>query len=210
MESKRGGNGIAGDVRASAIDRLLTAAGEEAQAVGPDRVRMGKVADRAGISRASLYRYFANKDALLQAYTIRELDSFFERIDKAMEPFETVEERLGAGFAYAIPAMRKHPLFAVVFEDADHESLRTTLLSGDVLAHARKLIAERMNKSVRRGLYRIDQFGATVTGEMLARLLISILATPESIARLETAEDAREFAMRYGMPLLAGLTRDAS
>lgn len=168
---------------------------------------MGNVADRAGISRASLYRYFANRDALLQAYTMREIDLFFEGIDAAMEPFETVEERLGAAFACAIPAMRKHPVFAVVFEGANHETLRMTLLSGDILAHARNLIAERINESVALGRYRIDQFGATVSGEMLARLVISMLATPESIARLETAEDAREFATRYALPMLAGMTR---
>lgn len=188
------------------IDRILTVAGEEAQRVGPDRVRMGEVAARAGISRASLYRYFANKDELIQAYTMRELDRIFEGMDEAMRPYESFEERLGAAFAYAIPALRAHPVFVSVLDIAERQIMRVTLQSGEVLGHARDLVVERMNRAVRAGRIRIDQFDAAVAGEIMARLVISLLATPESITRLDTGEDARDFARRYLLPLVDGLS----
>lgn len=196
-----GGNG-----RVAVIDRVLSVTGEEAQRVGPERIRMGEIAARAGVSRASLYRYFANKDDLIQAYTMREFDRLFARIDEEMEPYSSFEDRLGAAFAYAIPAMREHPVFAALLELAERQIMRVTLQSGEVLGHARDLVLERLNQSVRAGRIQIDQFDATVTGELIARLVISLLTTPESIARLDTGEDARDFAKRYVLPMVADMS----
>lgn len=171
---------------------------------------MGEVAVRAGVSRASLYRYFANKDELIQAYTMREFDYLFAGIDEAMAPYDTFEERIGAAFAYVLPALREHPVFVAVLGLAERQILRVTLQSGEVLGHARDLVVERMNRAVREGRIRIDQFDASIVGELMARLVISLLATPESIARLDTGEDARDFAQRYVLPLIDSIaTRSA-
>lgn len=205
MERSARSNVVPTRGRAAVIDRILTVTGEEAQRVGPDRVRMGEVAARAGISRASLYRYFANKEELIQAYTMRELDHIFARIDEVMAPYDNFDDRIGAAFGYAIPAMRDHPVFVAVLDIAERQIMRSTLQSGDVLGHARDLVVERFNTGVREGRVRIDQFDAAVAGELMARVVISLLATPESVARLETGEDARDFATRYVLPLLSGL-----
>lgn len=193
-----------GNGRAAVIDRVLSVTGEEAQRVGPDRIRMGEVAARAGVSRASLYRYFANKDELIRAYTMREFDRLFARIDEAMMPYSSFEDRFGAAFAYAIPAMRGHPVFAALLDIAERQIMRVTLQSGEVLGHARDLVLERLNRAVRAGRIRIDQFDAAITGELMARIVISLLATPESIARLDSGEDASVFAKRYMLPMIAG------
>ena len=195
-----------GDGRAAVIDRILTVTGEEAERVGPDRIRMGEVAARASVSRASLYRYFANKDELIQAYTMREFDHLFTKIDRVVEPFDTFEERLGAAFAYAIPAMREHPVFTAMIDLSNRQIMSMTLQSGEVLGHSRDLVLERINRSVREGRIRIDQYDAAVAGELISRFVVSLLATPESIARLDTGDDARDFAVRYLLPLISGLS----
>lgn len=193
--------------RAAVIDRILTVTGEEAQRVGPDRIRMGEVAARAGVSRASLYRYFANKEELIQAYTMREFDYLFAGIDEAMSPYDTFDQRIAAAFAFILPAMREHPVFLAVLGLAERQILRTTLQSGEVLGHARDLVVERLNRGVREGRIRIDQFDAAIVGELLARLVISLLATPESIARLDTGDDAQEFARRYVIPVIETIAK---
>lgn len=200
-------NRPAGNGRAAVIDRILTVTGEEAQRVGPDRIRMGEVAARAGVSRASLYRYFANKDELIQAYTMREFDFLFAAIDEAMEPYDDFNQRVAAAFAFVLPAMREHPVFLAVLDISERQILRTTLQSGEVLGHARDLVVERMNRGVRAGRIKIDQFDAAIIGELLARLVISLLATPESIARLETGDDAHDFAQRYVIPLIESVAK---
>ena len=200
----RRGSGPA-DGRAAVIDRILEVTGDEAQRVGPDRIRMGEVASRAGVSRASLYRYFANKDELIQAYTMSEFDELFRQIDRAMADYDTFEDRLAAAFGFAIPYLRDHPVFTSVLDLAERQIMRVTLLSGDALGHARDLALTRMNSAVREGRIRIDQFDAAVSGELIARFVVSLLATPESIVRLETADDASDFARRFMLPMIAGL-----
>jgi AcrR family transcriptional regulator len=194
-----------GEGRAAVIDRILTVTGEEARRVGPDRIRMGEVATRAGVSRASLYRYFANKDELIQAYTMREFDHLFTQIDRAMAEYESFEDRLAAACAYAIPTMRAHPVFRAVLDLAERQVMRLTLQSGEVVGHTRDLVVERLNRAVREGRVRIDQFDATIAGELVVRFVISLLATPESVARLDTTEDVRDFAARYIVPVMTGL-----
>src|SRR3954447_4107412 len=200
----RRGNGPA-DGRAAVIDRILAVTGEEAQRVGPDRIRMGEVAARAGVSRASLYRYFANKDELIQAYTMSEFDELFRQIDAVMSAYDNFEDRLAAAFGYAIPYLREHPVFTAVIDLAERQIMRVTLLSGDALGYARDLALVRLNSAVREGRIRIDQFDAAVTGEMIARFVVSLLATPESIVRLDTGEDASDFGRRFVLPMIAGL-----
>lgn len=194
-----------GEGRSAVIDRVLEVTGEEARRVGPERIRMGEVAQRAGVSRASLYRYFANKDELMQAYTKREFDHLFEAIDAAMEPYDRFEDRLIAACSHALPALREHPVFRAALRLAERQIMRLTLQSDDVVSHARGLVTERLNRSVHAGRVRIDQFDAEITGEILVRIAVSLLATPESAARLETADDVEEFARRYVVPMVEGL-----
>jgi AcrR family transcriptional regulator len=191
--------------RTAVIDRILVVTGEEARRVGPERIRMGEIAARADVSRASLYRYFASKDDLIRAYTMRELDTLFEAIDDAAIEAEDFDEQITDAFALALNALRHHKVFGSVLEINDRGIMRSTLQSGEAIAHARDLSLDRMNRSVLRGRVRIDQFDAAIAGELMTRLLISLVETPETVARLESTEDAREFARRYMVPLVNAL-----
>lgn len=191
--------------RAAVIERILVVTGEEARRVGPERIRMGEIASRAEVSRASLYRYFASKDDLIRAYTMRELDALFEAIDEAALESDDFDEQITDAFALSLDSLRHHKVFGAVLEINDGGIMRSTLQSGETIAHARELSLDRMNRSVLRGRVRIDQFDAAVAGELMARLLVSLVETPETVARLESTEDAREFARRYMVPLVNAL-----
>ncbi|MBK5230575.1 MAG: helix-turn-helix transcriptional regulator, partial [Thermoleophilia bacterium] len=103
MSRQKGRNGAPAAGRAPIIERILAVTGEEMQRVGADRVRMSEVAERSGISRASLYRYFANKDELIQGCIMRELDLIFAGVDDAIKSHDNAGDRIGAAFVYAIP-----------------------------------------------------------------------------------------------------------
>lgn len=53
-----------------AVERILEAASGVFSREGIRNARMGKIAEAAGCSRATLYRYFPNKEALLHAYML--------------------------------------------------------------------------------------------------------------------------------------------
>lgn len=191
--------------RAAAIDRILAVAGDEAVRVGPERIRMGEIALRANVSRASLYRYFASKDELIRAWTSRELESIFAAADKAAADGETFDERLAAGFASAVIALREHPVFRAVVISNNTQIVRSTLESGEAIEQARGLLLERFNEAVHAGRLSVGQFDAAVTGELIARIAVSLTTVPETIGRLDTDEDVREFAAKYIAPLVHGV-----
>jgi AcrR family transcriptional regulator len=60
------------DRRTAAEGRILDAAGDLFAARGVGAVAMGEIAAAAGCSRATLYRYFPDRPALLLAYVQRE------------------------------------------------------------------------------------------------------------------------------------------
>ncbi|MFT4048305.1 MAG: helix-turn-helix domain-containing protein [Solirubrobacterales bacterium] len=191
--------------RSVAIERILEVAGAEAERVGPDRMRMGEIARRAEVSRASLYRYFASKDDLIRAWTTREFDRIFADADAAAAAADSFEERLAAGFASALVALRSHPVFRSVVAVNNGQMTRSTLESPDALGHAREMLQERFNGAVRAGRIEVGQFDAAIAGELIARLAISLTITPETIGRLDSEEDVRGFAERYVAPLVRQL-----
>lgn len=188
--------------RATAIDRILSVAGEEAVRVGPERIRMGEIAARANVSRASLYRYFASKDDLIRAWTTRELDSILRRADEAAAAESDFEGRLAAGFASALTSLREHPVFRSIVGVNNTQIMRSTLESADAFEHAREQLLERFNEAVHAGRLDVGQYDASVAGEMIARLAVSFTVAPETVGRLDTEEDMQQFARRYVTPLV--------
>jgi AcrR family transcriptional regulator len=166
---------------------------------------MGEIAQRANVSRASLYRYFASKDELIRAWTSRELEAIFAAADQAASGANTFNERLAAGFASALVALREHPVFRAVVVSNNTQIVRSTLESGEAIDQARELMLERFNQAVHGGRLSIGQFDAAVTGELISRIAVSLTVAPETIGRLDTDEDMREFATRYIAPLVHGV-----
>jgi AcrR family transcriptional regulator len=187
------------------VERVLKVVGDEIGRVGPDRVRMGRVAELSNVSRASLYRYFASKDELIMAYTMRELDRIFEGADQAMEEYDNFEDRLCAAFTYSVLALDEHHAFQALLKFGEWRVLQLTLLSAATLNHARDLTVERINGAVGAGRVRFDPFDAAVAAEVIVRLCVSLMATPDSVARFETRDDTFAFCKRYVVPMVYAL-----
>lgn len=187
------------------VERILTVVGEEVGRVGPDRVRMGVVAERAKVSRASLYRYFASKDDLILAFTMREVDRIFVLMDDAINEYEDWGDRVCAAFTFAVTALDDHEAFQTFLKYGERRILQITLLSSEALDHARDLTIERFNNEIRAGRLEFDPFDAMVAAEIMVRLGISMMSTPNSVTRLATKADTMLFAKRYIVPVMIAM-----
>jgi AcrR family transcriptional regulator len=67
---------------AASVDAILEAAIQVLLGVGKERLTTTKVALRAGVSVGTLYQYFPNKSALLQAALKRHLDEVTEAVER--------------------------------------------------------------------------------------------------------------------------------
>src|SRR4030088_2040111 len=66
---------------AASVDAILEATIQVLLQVGKERLTTTRVASRAGVSVGTLYQYFPNKSALLQAALKRHLDAVTEAVE---------------------------------------------------------------------------------------------------------------------------------
>jgi AcrR family transcriptional regulator len=182
------------DVGESIVDAAL----EEFLAYGLRRTTVDVVARRAGVSRATLYRRFKDKDALVQAVLVRECRRFFGSIADAVANVSTVEGRLVEGFVVGVRYARADRLLNRLLA-SDAEALLPYLTTNGalVVAAARDFLVRQggSDEPVR------DRTPAGVA-ELFVRLAISFTLMPDSAIPLGTDEEVRAFARAYLAPLM--------
>jgi AcrR family transcriptional regulator len=98
-----------------AADRILDAAEELFTGQDPGSVGMNEIAKAAGCSRATLYRYFENREALRTAYVNRETYRLFDAIKEKISGITDPRERLSAGITTTLRLVRDSPALSSWF-----------------------------------------------------------------------------------------------
>ncbi len=184
--------GTAGDATRA---QILLAAVSQCEEVGLRRLTMEDVARRAGLGRATLYRYFQSKDTLVQAVVLAEAETFFTALDGALADCASDEERVVEGFAFAVHYVRAHALLAKLLR-SEPETLLPPLMSGQLIALATEEVCRRVHEESSHSRH------ARETAEVLVRLVLSLALTPESGLGVEDREGALRFARERLVPSL--------
>jgi len=90
-------------------ERILTAALGLIGRRGVRRLGMREIAEAAGVSRGTLYRYFPSKDHVLTGAAAYDAQRFSDGIDQVLAAARTPEERITSFMAYAFDFIRSHP-----------------------------------------------------------------------------------------------------
>jgi AcrR family transcriptional regulator len=98
-----------------AADRILDAAGELFAEKEAATVGMHEIASAAGCSRATLYRYFENRDALYTAYVHRESYRLYREMTDHVASLTDPRERLIEGMLASLRNVRESPALASWF-----------------------------------------------------------------------------------------------
>jgi AcrR family transcriptional regulator len=183
---------------AAPAQRLIEAAAECLARWGIAKTTVDDVARAAGVSRATVYRYFGGKDDLLLAVALYEEGRCFAAIAPRLERCRTLEETLEVTVHEGTRFLREHALL-------------DTLLRHEPEAILPHLAFDRLSPL----LYRTTAFLAPylerhlvasavpATAEWLTRLVLSYWFEPA--AELDPAHpgDARRLVHRYLLPGLA-------
>ena len=190
-----------GDAAATGEDtraRIMLAATAQCEEVGLRRATMEDVARRAGLGRATLYRHFQSKDALVQAIILAETDAFFAALDAAIAECSSDEDRLVQGFAFALEYTRGHGLLRKLLRTEPETLLPYLLGRGELIRVATGALCERIHGDT------ADPVRGRESAELLVRLVLSLALTPDSILGAEDRAGARRFARRHLVPSLRG------
>lgn len=167
-------------------DRILDAAGELFAARGIASVDMKDIARVAGCSRATLYRYFENREALHTAYVHREARVMGSQLAGVIADIDDSRERLLAGVMHALRLVRASPALSAWF---------TTSAGAD--AADKSDVVRAMTAAFLESLDPGDASAADRRARWLVRILTSLLLSPG-----RDADDERAMLAEFVIPLV--------
>jgi AcrR family transcriptional regulator len=90
--------------------RILDAAFDALENFGLSRTTVEDVAQRAGLSRQTVYRYFPSKDVLIFSLVAREEEAFIAGVREAIEGPDDLGPAMANGIRFVLRFAREHPL----------------------------------------------------------------------------------------------------
>jgi AcrR family transcriptional regulator len=141
--------------------------------IGVAKLTLEDVAREAGISRATLYRRFPGKPALLEAVVASEADRLRRGIDEALADVSTLPDALMASAAFGAREFAGHP--ALQFLLAHEPGAVLPALCFDGAERVLSAMAGCIEGHLCRFLPRLQ---ARRTGEWLGRIVLSYGCTP--------------------------------
>ena len=179
----------------STQDALLDAAG----ALLADRtwaqVRMADVAERAGVSRQTVYNAFGSREGLALAYVSREAESFLANVAVAVSArSDDPTGALRAALALFLSAAETHPLVRAISAapEGDELLVLVTTGGGPVLGP----VTDGLARMICATWPEADADAAALAADTLVRLAISHAALPSGTPE-ETADRVARILAPY-------------
>ena len=174
------------DPVAVATERLLDAAGRCFAERGVERTAVADVARAAGCSRQTVYRYFADRDALRTAFVHREARRLGAGLTERVLAVDDPAERLLTGVALALREVRGDPLLRAWFSGGNAETAAGLADRSPVLlALVRPVLGDGADEDAARWLVRVVLSLLTVGGgdEAQERALLERFVLPVVLGR---------------------------
>lgn len=181
------------DVRAqpsATRQRIIDAAAELYLEHGVAGTTLSAVANRAGVSRPTVYKHVGDGQQLAAIVIEGEIDHFFDRLAEVLASQATVRDRLVEGLVFAVEYAREHALLQRLLLLEPHAVLTTfTTQAEPLLRRAIDLLEPELARAVEQG--EIRGIDPDVAAEWVARLAISLVLTPSVTRDLTTPGELR-------------------
>lgn len=180
--------------------RLLDAAEACFARYGVAKTTVEDVAATAKVSRATVYRYFSDRDELLLGVLIRDANRFRAKLDKRVRRVDDFAASIVDGVVYTIAAVRSDPRLAMLFTP-EAAGITTSIAGASDVLFAQtaeylrpRLEAARAAGHLRRGLDLDD------AAEWILRTTLSLLTVEGPVRRSEPA--IRRYLLTFLVPAL--------
>lgn len=183
-----------------ASERILDAALDLAAASGLRHLTMEDVARAAGVGRATVYRRFGDREALIDALSTREARRCLAELAAASDPSAPVIDQFAEGFVVSVRLLRSHPLLRrlVLVE----RQILLQALDDGLFELARGFLADRIRVAQRLG--EVRDVDADQAAEILTRVTTSFALLPATSLDLDDADRMRKVARELLAPVLFG------
>lgn len=154
------------------------------------------IAARAGISRSTIYEYFRDKSALVEACAEHASERFYREMSTAMDRGGTLEDRLSRAAVFVTQARRI--IASEKYFDEEEVSLLLTKDAAVLLRECGEFLTPYLAAAKLTGEVRKDLDVASA-GEWFARMLFSLFSTPSSTLDLDDPDAVAEFVRAHAV-----------
>ncbi|MEB4209991.1 TetR/AcrR family transcriptional regulator [Mycobacterium sp. 94-17] len=169
---------------------------------GFQNTTMQDIADTAGVGVATVYRRFRRKRNLVRLTIMDESLRLSTLVSEVAGRATTPQEAIAEVFAaFVHQASAPKLLTRSIRESAAAGELSAYLTDENLIVMTRGYIATWLRRRQERGELS-DDLDTEVVGEMIGRLIISLIETPKSAIPIYDLNGARDFARRYLVPLV--------
>jgi len=184
--------------RTSARERLLDAAESCLQRFGLAKTTIEDVAQASGLSRATVYRQFGNRDGLLLAVATRDAERTAADAELFLRGFDDVGSWIVEGMLFCVREIPKRPVLSQFLAPQELGAASRMLLTSDrMLAIGAEILRPMFEPARREGLLR-QNLELDSLMEWVLRILMSYLTVPGPPARSE--EDLRGLLREMLLP----------
>jgi AcrR family transcriptional regulator len=165
-------HGWSGDIPTDdeeAIRRIVTASRRAIDERGS--LSMSEVAQSLGITRATLYRYFPNHEALLRATAISAVGRFLDRLAEHLDAFTSPTEAVVEGIAYTLEQLPGDKYLGMVMQAGKASAFTPGVTSEVAISFGRSIL----------GRFNIDWAGAGFDDAGFDELVEFMLRTLQSL-----------------------------
>lgn len=155
-----------------AVERILEAAGKAFVELGVPGTGMGEIAEFAGCSRGTLYRYFKNRHELHVAFVRRTAQEIQRRVHEAVQAVDDPRERLVEYVLRAVQEVRENPAAAAWFSDGASGMATRMARSAEVAGALTSAFAAELPSASH------DDSERELRHQWIVRVIVSLLADP--------------------------------
>ncbi len=206
MPASAAATAVPNDTKSKPVrERLLDAAEGCLAQFGPQKTSMEDVARAAGMSRATVYRYFENRDALLLGVASRQASSLATEAISYLSQFNTISDWLVEGLLFTLRELPKRSVFASLVTSLDSRASGSLFLGSTGLIEIGANVLRPMFANAKeQGLLR-DDIDIDMLIEWLLRVLWTYLNAPSQVA-----PDEESMRKLFRMMLIPAVLKDSA
>jgi len=154
------------------------------------------IARAADVSRSTVYEYFQDKSAIVEACAEHSSQRFYREMAKAMGRGESLEDKLTRAAVFVTRARRF--VEPEAYFDADEVSLLLTKNAAVLLRECTEFLAPYLTAAKLTGEVRKD-LDVGAAGEWFARMLFSLFSTPSATLNMDDDAVVADFVRAHAV-----------
>jgi AcrR family transcriptional regulator len=161
---------------------------------GLQKTTIVDIARGAAVSRSTIYEYFSDKGAILEACAEHASEQFYREMSKAMDAGSSLEEKLSCAAVFVTQARRA--IASKEYFDEDAISLLLTKDAAVLLRECVDFFAPYLSAAKLTGEVR-KELDVEAAGEWFARILFSLFSTPSATLDLDDPAVVAQFVCAH-------------